>query len=233
MSKPRLLDLFCGAGGAGMGYHLAGFEVVGVDDVAQPHYPFEFHLADAMTFDLAGFDVIHASPPCQGYSRMRHLPWLAGKTYPLLIDPTRQRLQASGVPWVIENVEDAPMQRAPGLFGVHGIMLCGSMFGLGVFRHRPFESNLVLHAPPHRRHRDVIAKGRGLGSRARVPVRGVTAWQDAGGVGGHMGNVERVRRAMCIDWMPGKSLAQAIPPAYTAFIGAQLMAHLDALAAAG
>lgn len=135
MSKPRLLDLFCGAGGAGMGYHLAGFEVVGVDDVAQPHYPFEFHLADAMTFDLAGFDVIHASPPCQGYSRMRHLPWLAGKTYPLLIDPTRQRLQASGVPWVIE-------------------------------------------------------KG--------------------------------------IDWMPGKSLAQAIPPAY-AFIGAQLMAHLDAL----
>lgn len=220
--KPRLLDLFCGAGGAAMGYYNAGFEVVGVDTQAQPHYPFQYYQADALTFPLEGFDVVHASPPCQGYSRMRHLPWLKGKTYPLLIDPVRERLQAAGVPWVIENVEDAPLQRAPGLFGVHGIVLCGSMFGLPIYRHRPFESSEVLEQPAHPKHRSVIQAGSMLGGRADVR-RGITAWQEDGGVGGHMANVDRVRQAMGINWMTADELSQAIPPAYTCFIGEELM----------
>lgn len=227
MSKPRLLDLFSGAGGAAMGYHRAGFEVVGVDIAPQPHYPFEFHRADALEFPLEGFDAIHASPPCQGYSRMRHLPWLKHKEYELLIEPVRERLAALSVPWVIENVEDSPLQRAPGLFEVHGILLCGTMFGLGIYRHRPFESNVMMCQPAHPRHRETIRQGSMLGSRARLPVRrGVTAWQEDGGVGGHMGNVERVRQAMGIDWMPGDALSQAIPPAYTAWIGEALLEHL-------
>src|SRR3989304_5094805 len=107
--KPKLLDLFCGAGGAAMGYHRAGFDVVGVDIKPQPHYPFEFHQADAMTWPLDGFDAIHASPPCPGSSRLRRLPWLKGREWPLLIPGVRRRLVAAGVPWVIENVMDAPL----------------------------------------------------------------------------------------------------------------------------
>ncbi len=208
--KPRLLDLFCCAGGAGMGYHRAGFDVVGVDINPQPHYPFEFHQADALTFPLDGFDAIHASPPCQGYSRMRHLPWLRDKVYPLLIDPVRERLTEWGGPWVIENVEDAPLQTAAGLFGLHGVMLCGGMFGLPIYRHRPFESSVNLPQPAHRRHTAVIQPGRMLGGRADVR-RGITAWQEDGGVGGHMANIDRVKAAMGIDWMTGDELAQAIP----------------------
>jgi DNA (cytosine-5)-methyltransferase 1 len=232
-SRPRLLDLFSGAGGCAMGYHRAGFDVVGVDTEPQPHYPFEFWQADAMhvldAWDIGGtFDAVHASPPCQGYSRMRHLPWLKDKEYPLLIDPVRERLMALGLPWVIENVEDAPLQRAAGLFGVHGILLCGTMFELGVYRHRPFESNVVLVQPPHPRHEEVISEGRMLGDRGRTPVRrGVTAWQEDGGCGGHMGNVDRVREAMGIDWMPGKALGQAIPPAYTEHVGRTLLAAVS------
>lgn len=217
----RLLDLFCGAGGAAMGYHRAGFEVIGVDINPQPHYPFEFHQADALTYPLDGFDAIHASPPCQGYSRMRHLPWLAGKEYPLLIEPMRRRLVPPGVPYVIENVEDAPLEREPSLIGAHGILLCGTMFGLPIYRHRPFESNVLLIQPEHPRHVRVITPGRMLGNRGRV-----TAWQGEGGVEGHPGNVARVRLAMGIDWMTGGELSQAIPPAYTEWIGHQLMAFL-------
>lgn len=232
--RPRLLDLFCGAGGATKGYQRAGFYVVGVDIEPQPHYcGDEFWQMDALDAwpHFVDFDAVHASPPCQGYSRMRHLPWLKGKEYPLLIDPVRELLAASGLPWVIENVEDAPLQRASGLFGLHGILLCGTMFGLGVYRHRPFESNVVLAQPPHPRHEEVISEGRMPGDRGRVPVRrGVSAWQEDGGVGGHMGNVGRVRVAMGIDWMPGKALGQAIPPAYTEHIGSQLLAAMDRVA---
>ena len=116
MSKPRLLDLFSGAGGAAMGYHRAGFEVVGVDIKPQPHYPFEFHQADALTFPLDGFDAIHASPPCQAYSTMTRKP----SDHPDLYAPTRSRLVATGLPYVIENVIGAPY--------THGFVLCGSMF---------------------------------------------------------------------------------------------------------
>jgi DNA (cytosine-5)-methyltransferase 1 len=141
--KPFLLDLFCGAGGAGMGYSRAGFEVVGVDNVFQKRYPFEFHQADAFEY-LAEhgreFDVIHASPPCQGYSRLRHLPWLKGKIWPLLIEPCRKIFEQSGKIWVIENVADAPLS---------GITLCGLMFGLPLYRHRKFETNFFMLQPPH------------------------------------------------------------------------------------
>jgi DNA (cytosine-5)-methyltransferase 1 len=205
-----------------MGYHRAGFDVLGVDLHPQPHYPFEFHLGDALEVKLDGFAAIHASPPCQGYSRMRHLPWLKDKVYPLLIDPVRERLQASGVPWVIENVEDAPLQKAAGLFDVHGVVLCGSMFGLGLYRHRPFESSVIICQPQHPPHRAVIAPGRMLGGRADVR-RGITHWQEDGGVAGHMANIDRARSAMGIDWMTAAELSQAIPPAFTEYIGRQLL----------
>jgi DNA (cytosine-5)-methyltransferase 1 len=135
LNAPVLLDLFCGAGGAAMGYHLTGFRVVGVDISWQPRYPFEFRQADAMTYPLEGFDAIHASPPCQAYSAMR-TSWNARGDHPQLIQPVRERLREAGVPWVMENVPGAPLEP---LF-----LMCGSAFGLGVpgyqlRRHRWFE----------------------------------------------------------------------------------------------
>ena len=121
MNRPRLLDLFSGAGGAAVGYHRAGFDVVGVDIEPQPHYPFEFHQADAMTFPSSGFDAIHASPPCQAFSIAAKYKGTAGRHKDLLT-PTRTRLQAAGLPWVIENVPGAPMRA--------DYLLCGCMFGL-------------------------------------------------------------------------------------------------------
>jgi DNA (cytosine-5)-methyltransferase 1 len=230
--RPRLLDLFCGAGGAAVGYHRAGFEVVGVDIEPQPHYPFEFRQLDVMKFDpdklaLCDFDAVHASPPCQGYSRMRHLPWLRGREYPLLIEPVRELLRAIGLPWVIENVEDSPLVRTSDLFGSHGVLLCGTMFGLPIYRHRPFESNVPLPALPHGRHREVIRRGRTLGSRAWLGMRQM---EERGTHAGHQGG-GGVREAFGIDWMTTHELSQAIPPAYTEYIGAQLMLHLSGAAA--
>ena len=129
---PRLLDLFSGAGGAAVGYHRAGFDVVGVDINPQPRYPFEHHQGDAMTWPLEGFDVVHASPPCQAYVT------LAGDGWPDLIGPVLERLTAWGGPWVIENVPTAP---------IHGLTICGQSFGLGVRRHRVFASNVFLMGP--------------------------------------------------------------------------------------
>lgn len=228
MSKPRLLDLFCGAGGAGMGYARAGFEVVGVDIEPQPHYPYEFHQADAMTFPLDGFDAIHASPPCQAYSRMRHLPWLRGREYPELIDGTRERLIEAGVPWAIENVADAPM---PG-----SIVLCGLMFGLPLYRHRRFETrDLILFHPPHQPHRSVLAAGGASLSKryaGSAGVTGVIKEINRDSIAGHMSKAQmsRAQVAMDIDWMNRAELSQAIPPAYTEFIGAHLMSALGATA---
>jgi DNA (cytosine-5)-methyltransferase 1 len=216
VGKPRLLDLFCGAGGAAVGYHRAGFDVIGVDNVPQPRYPFEFHLADAMTFPLEGFDAIHASPPCQGYSRLRHLPWLKGREYPRLIDATRERLEATGVPWIIENVYDAPLT---------GIWLCGTQVGLELLRHRRFESNVLLIIPPHVPHKDVLAKGgRSLAKRyAGHGVTGVVKEINRDSIAGHVAGIARARQVMGIDWMRRDELAQAIPPAMTEFLGTQLI----------
>lgn len=229
-ARPLLLDLFCGAGGAAVGYHRAGFDVVGVDIKPQPHYPFEFIQADALAapMEFSSFDAVHASPPCQGYSRMRHLPWLKDRIYPLLIEPTRELLRAWGGIWIIENVEDAPLLRAPGLYGEHGIRLCGTMFDLpGQFRHRVFESSLPLAEPYHPRHSFVMAPGNAsLAKRYPGRFAGISSWQEAGGVAGHFGDRERAERSMGIDWMTVDELREAIPPAMTEFIGQQLLEHL-------
>jgi DNA (cytosine-5)-methyltransferase 1 len=216
VSKPRLLDLFCGAGGAAMGYSRAGFDVVGVDIKPQPHYPFEFRQADAIEYlsetGAEGFDLIHASPPCQAYSRLRHLPWLREKEYWDSIPPTRAALRAIGKPYVIENVEDAP---------IDGIFLCGTMFGLRwpdgrpLYRHRPFETTAAfLLAPGHPKHNRTLVPGRLLKDRGRLNNGYV--------IGGHQNGL-RAMGAMGIDWMTGNELSQAIPPAYTEWLGRQLM----------
>ena len=239
MDRPQLLDLFCGAGGCAMGYHLAGFDVTGVDLAPQKRYPFAFVQADALDYLAAHgheYDAIHASPPCQGYSRMRHLPWLKGREYPLLIAPTRALLERVGRPWVIENVEDAPLV---------GINLCGTMFGLKVYRHRRFETSFFLLQPPHAKHREVIGRGRMLNDRAQASASGwvslpskgtLNRAQDPDGmlsVGGHnFPGGGAAGRAMGIDWMARNELAQAIPPAYTEFIGRALLRHLEAERAA-
>jgi DNA (cytosine-5)-methyltransferase 1 len=191
--QPRLLDLFCGAGGSAMGYHRAGFEVVGVDIAPQPHFPFEFHQADALTYPLDGFDVVHASPPCQGYSRTRHLPWLKGRIHPMLIPDMLARFLPLGIPWVIENVGDAPLD---------GIRLRGGMFGLHDRRLRVFQSNVLLLAP----------------TGYREPV---------GKSGGLFGNrLDQQQKGLGCDWMTRAEASEAIPPAYTEFIGRQLLRYV-------
>ena len=211
-----------------MGYHRAGFEVVGVDNQPQKHFPFDFVEADALEYVAEhgrDFDAVHASPPCQRYSVLRHLPWLKDKEYWDSIPPTREALVACGVPWVIENVEGAPLS---------GILLCGTMFGLPLYRHRLFEASFGMLGPQHKKHTKVIASGRNLGSRGRMHIFGLGRINDWGktGVGGHHGGVALKREAMGIDWMTGKELSQAIPPAYTEWIGKQLIRHLEQRGAA-
>jgi DNA (cytosine-5)-methyltransferase 1 len=218
--KPRLLDLFCKAGGAGRGYADAGFEVIGVDIEPQPRYPFEFLQADALTFPLAGFDVVHASPPCKVHTRMKRF---AGPSHGDLIPATRRRLVAAGIPYVIENVPGAPLRP--------DLVLCGSMFGLGVRRHRLFESNVPLAAGPCR-HAEQDASSPGYPVRRyhsgrpvvhRSPV--VSVFGRGQGLG--PGEVDLWKKAMDIDWMIRDEMAQAIPPAYTAHIGRQLVRLLE------
>jgi DNA (cytosine-5)-methyltransferase 1 len=218
MTRPVLLDLYCGAGGAAMGYHEAGFDVVGVDVKPMPRYPFEFVQADALeyleTADLSRFSAIHASPPCQAYSRLRTLPWLRDREYWDSIPPTREALTRTGLPWVLENVEGAPVQ---------AMRLCGTMFslewddGTPLYRHRLFESTFFSLTPGHPKHRVVLVPGRLLKGRARLNNGYV--------VGGHQNGI-RAKGAMGIDWMTGSELSQAIPPAYTRYIGAQLLQHI-------
>lgn len=203
----RLLDLFCGAGGAAAGYARAGFDVVGVDIKPQPHYPFESHRADALAFPLAGFDAIHASPPCQDYSALHALS--PDKDYPDLIAATRARLLASGVPWIMENIMAAPLD--------YGITLCGGMFGLRTYRHRRFESSWLLFQPQHPRHIARTATKRRREAWAEGMHVSIT-----GDVGTYLS-----REAMGVDWMTGNELSQAIPPAYTEWLGRQLMTVLE------
>lgn len=227
-TRLRLLDLFCGAGGAAMGYKRAGFaEIVGVDLKPQPRYPFTFVQADAMTYPLDGFDAIHASPPCQGYSALRCLPWLRDKEYPMLIDPMRARLEATGTPWVMENVERSPLR---------GIVLCGLSFGLPVYRHRKFESSFFMLEPPHTAHEVVIGAGRMLNDRRKGSLnngsaKGAWGRQAIVTVAGGQCRKDEAERALGIDWMQKPELMQAIPPAYTEYIGKQLIAAIQERAA--
>jgi DNA (cytosine-5)-methyltransferase 1 len=209
---PRLLDLFCGAGGAAVGYHRAGFDVVGVDIKPQPRYPFEFHQADAMTYPLEGFDAIHASPPCQAYSlAFRHM----ANPQPMLIDAIRERLEGAGVPWIIENVVGAPLPDAPTLFGSEGCLLCGTSFGLRVQRHRLFETSFPVAAPDCHHTRHALNPHRAEG-RERI-------YAEFG-----RGDPEKLwAKDMGVQWMSRHEAREAIPPAYTEWIGRQLMECID------
>ncbi|MFQ5503099.1 MAG: DNA cytosine methyltransferase [Phycisphaerae bacterium] len=221
---PRLLDLFCGAGGAAVGYHRAGFdEIVGVDVERQPNYPFTFVQADALGWDdWEGFDLIHASPPCQAYSRMRHLPWLKDRDYPDLVPPTRRLCQSQDVPWVMENVEDAPMAKQPTLRGLHGVVLCGQMYGLPIFRHRIFESSFAISQPGHPVHPPTGNTGRLINKRRQNRGTILT-------IAGHSSGwtPEEQRAAMGIPWMTRDELTQAIPPAYTEYIGREFLRQIS------
>jgi len=215
LMKPKLLDLFCGAGGAAMGYHRTGFEVVGVDINPQPHYPFEFHQADALTYPLDGFDVIHASPPCQKWSKASSVHRNNGKIYPDCLSPIREKFYRRGGFWIIENVIHAPMQST--------IQLCGLMFGLKVFRHRNFEISHLIFQPTHLSH-----KGKRIGEGYYSIAGGAGRWKSWGTVHRNVskGTAAEWRDAMGIDWMTRKELTQSIPPDYTEYIGKQLMDYL-------
>ncbi len=252
MNRPEILDLFCCAGGSAVGLYRAGFNVTGVDIKPQPHYPcfhdadyashFKFYQADALTFPLDGYDAYWASPPCQFASEMRKGRW-QNRKHPNLIPSIRERLKATGRPYIIENVSGAKS------YLDNPVMLCGSMFGLGaesfyhcgcgydfeydlgkygcpnceggkiarlkyryqLRRHRLFESNILLFAPTHCNHQGqpvpVYGHAGGKSKRDGLTFPGTDAW----------------REAMGIDWMTGKELSQAIPPAYSEYIGKRLM----------
>lgn len=212
MESPKCLDLFCGAGGASMGLHLAGFDVRGVDIRPQPDYPFNFYQGDALQLPpelLAEFDFIWASPPCQAYSQATAPQRRRGKVYPDLIAATRSLLQRAGKPYVMENVLRAPLRK--------DFFLCGLMFDLKIIRHRIFEAHHVAIAPPlHPGHHTVkLIEKRGYGSivgnGAGVGVCSIPFWQANTGM----------------TWTrKRKSMAECVPVAYSRFIGEQVVAQL-------
>lgn len=239
MSRPILLDLYCGAGGAAEGYHRAGFEVVGVDIAEQPRYPFEFIRADVTTLKLpyfalalVGASAIHASPPCQVYSRLAYYqPETIAGRYADLIEPTREMLRATGLPYVIENVPRAPL--------LDPIELCGCMFtGLMLYRPRVFETNVSgIWCPEHPPHTELCARNGYLptADRPRMTITGgkhSRAWQ------------RKACEVMGVPWMaiPAdadyertrqgiRELCESIPPLYTQHIGSQLLGQLMGVAA--
>lgn len=236
MSRPRLLDLFCCEGGAAVGYHRAGFDVVGIDKDPQPLYPFTFEQADAIEtmrllilsdvlgepvmlggreYLLSDFDAIHASPPCQAHStitpdKSKHLD---------LIPDTRDALVEAGLPYVIENVEGAKKElRDP-------VRLCGSSFGMRVRRHRYFESNMTLWSMPCRHEEQGVPVGV-YGDHPDKPTprpngksRGVKAR-----------TIEEARDVMGMPWASWHGTTQAIPPVMTEYIGRQIIEHIGVTA---
>lgn len=235
--RPLLIDLYCCAGGAAKGYRRAGFDVVGVDVEPQPDYPFPFHQGDVLAvlrhlltreqhvefrrngggslfLGLRDFDAAHGSPPCQASSALTK-GTNKGREYQQLIPQTRELLAATGLPTVIENVQGSDLRK--------DLVLCGEMFGLGVIRHRYFElDGFTAEQPEHAPHR-----GRVRGWRHGVYYDG--PYVAVYGEGGGKGSVAEWQEAMGIDWTDDrKSIAEAIPPAYTEHIGQQLIAHLNA-----
>lgn len=212
----KLLDLFCGAGGAGEGYRRAGFDVTGVDLTAHAYPPGDFVQADAMQIlsspaFLSGFDVIHASPPCQTFTAYRRRGAGVGDTYPDLVAPVRAALTAWGGPYVIENVPGAPL--------LDPLQLCGSSFGLDVRRHRLFESNRWLTGPPcdHSWQTPRFPQ-----ATNRVNLRRTVE------IGVYRIPLAVQRAAMGVDWMTLEDLTEAIPPAYTEWIGSSLLSEFAA-----
>jgi DNA (cytosine-5)-methyltransferase 1 len=211
----RLLDLFCCAGGAAVGYHRAGWDVIGVDITPQPNYPFAFIQADAMqvleALPFLKVDAIHASPPCQAYSDLQKR---TKGVYPELIEPVREMLQESGLPYIIENVDGAPL--------IDPIVLCGTMFAeLRVLRHRLFESNVPLVAPPHPPGAHPLVFTHDKRKQHYGKLDQDTSYVQV--TGGGNCTIANARAAMGIDWMRTKEeLNEALPPAYTEYLGHQL-----------
>jgi hypothetical protein len=219
-----MLDTYCCAGGTGMGFHRAGLDVVGIDIADQPSYPFEFHQEEAINYLTKVIDngmrlpdgrrvhAVSAGPPCQRYTTLAKGCNHNTEDHPDLIPATRELLQETGVPWVLENVPSAPL--------VDPTTLCGEMFGLGVIRHRKFETNWALPQPAHVKHRGRVA-GYRHGEWFTGPYCAVY------GDGGGKGTLAEWKVAMQIDWMKTKAeLVESIPPAYTAHIGAAMLAVL-------
>lgn len=236
----RILDLYCGVGGASVGYNRAGFEVVGVDIDNKPCYPFPMHQGNVIDvlnvlimggkvmfgpyhYSLEDFDAIHASPPCQSSSALTKGTNAGKFDYPDLIPQTRNLLNETGLPYIIENVQGAEVRR--------DLTLCGDMFDLRVIRHRYFECSFPVIQPTHetdpRKH-----KGRVAGMRHGEWFEG--PYFAVHGDGGGKGTIEQWRDAMDIHWInkdltikeQRRMIAQAIPPAYAEYVGAQLLAHL-------
>lgn len=207
--RPVLLDLFCGAGGASKGYVEAGFDVVGIDNSPQPHYPYRFIQMDALDgLSLvygARFDAIHASPPCQKFSAYRRKDSGIGSDAPDLITETRRLLQLTGLPYIIENIPNSPL--------LDPVQLCGSSFGLDIRRHRWFESNITLTAP---------ACDHSWQTPRFPPAGNRTNLRRTVEIGVWRIPVSVQRKAMGIDWMSKGELSQAVPPAYTRHLGEQI-----------
>lgn len=209
----KALDLFCGAGGASMGLHQAGFKVTGVDINPQPRYPFTFIQGDALEADLSGYDFVWASPPCQAYTQASLSQRRAGKKYPDLMAPTRDKLLASGLPFIIENTPGAPMRV--------DVVLCGSMFGLRLIRHRWFECSLPIFTLSICQHHP---------NPCVVVGHGTTSWARAKN-GGKCHTIQENRDAMGIHWMNRGELSQAIPPAYSEYLGRQIIQQMERMVA--
>lgn len=222
---PLLLDLFCGAGGAAKGYRYAGWEVIGVDIERQPRYPYEFLQRDVMEPGLLEHLVdtyrpaaIHASPPCQAYSPLNNIN---RKSYPDLVAPIRGMLVATGIPWIIENVPQAPLNNP--------LILCGSMFGLRLYRHRAFESSIELVGRKHPNHTARCSRNGSLPTRDK-PFMTVT--------GGKHSRAWQLKACeyMGLPWLAAGShplktaireVSEAIPPAYAWWVGKQLIDAID------
>lgn len=207
--RPVAIDLFCGGGGAAMGLYQAGFDVVGVDSQPQPDYPFPFIKADAFDVDLSPYDFVWASPPCQGYSTISQ----GCSKSPLLINKVRRFINSYGKPYIIENVAGANKHlRDP-------VMLCGTMFDLPVFRHRYFESNLPIMCDLEHSHEG--KSGGGVWRRGKKNMFAVYGHPSQ-----REGSLEDWQKAMEINWLPAKTLAQAIPPAYSRYLGKQALKYM-------
>lgn len=219
------MDLFCGAGGCAVGYSRAGFNVIGVDHKPQKNYPFEFFQADAMQvlgflneggyipgtdIWLENFSAIHASPPCQRFSVMTQCRPGIAETFPDLIDPVRQRLKASGLPYVIENVPKAPL--------IDPAQVCGTSFGMRIRRHRLFETNFYLPSTTCKHDGYVMNPWNSKGGRRRM--------REHFGIPNGQQN-PAWRAEMGVEWMGGHDAEQAVPPAYTQYVGKYLMDAIE------
>ena len=203
----RALDLYCKQGGASAGLAAAGFDVTGVDKDPQPHYPYRFIQADALTVDLAGYDFFWASPPCQRYSPLAHLHHI---DYPDLVAPTRERLLGTGKPFIIENVPGAPL--------LNPITLCGTMFGLKIRRHRLFE----CHPPVYPLLPPCACAGRSGFTNAHRGVSSLDFGARLLSIAGHNFHVEEAREVMHLPWMTQDGLREAIPPIYATFLATEI-----------